>query len=138
MILIAGAWISNGFIHMIAQSGESVNRSCSVVCLDDQWIPESYNVGAKTMINYGSEGIISVHETNDISDRDRYNREDFISFKVAIFRDTDDTMVSYSDKSYKKLAVQKVLSQCEPGDEVVIILDDPDKFSLPHHRIKVL
>ena len=64
-IIIAFACILNGSIHVVAQSGSSVNRSCSVVCLDDHWIPESYNVGAKTMINYGSEGIISVHETND-------------------------------------------------------------------------
>lgn len=137
-IIIAFACILNGFIDVVAQSGAPVNQSCSVVCLDDRWIPESYNVGAKTIINYESEGVISVHETNAVSDRDNYNREDFISFKVAIFKDKYDTMISYSDKSYEKVDVQKVLSQCERGDEIIIILDDPDKFSLPHHRIKIL
>jgi len=117
---------------------QNANRSCSVVCLDDDWIPESYDLGAICAIKYESEGVISVHETNDVSDTDDYNRTDFISFRVAIHKKELDTMISFSDETYSSLDVQEILAKSEKGDEIIIILVDADKYSLPHHRITVL
>ncbi|MEQ6118313.1 hypothetical protein [Reichenbachiella sp. MALMAid0571] len=122
----------------LAQKKSAINRSCSVVCLDDSWIPESYNAGAKNAIVLNAKGKISVHETNDVSDKSDYNRADFIEFKIAIFKKKFDSMVSFSDNTYTTVDAQKVLQQCETGDQIVIILKDADKFSLPHHRIDVL
>lgn len=121
-----------------AQKKAAINRSCSVVCLDDNWIPESYNVSAKNAIVLNAKGKISVHETNDVSDKSDYNRKDFIEFKIAIFKKKFDSMVSFSDNTYTTVDAQKVLQQCETGDQIVIILKDAEKFSLPHHRIDVL
>jgi len=121
-----------------AQKKGAINRSCSVVCLDDSWIPESYNLGAKNAIVLNAKGKISVHETNDVSDKSDYNRKDFIEFKVAIFKKKFDSMVSFSDNTYTSVDAQKVLKKCETGDQIVIILKDAEKFSLPHHRIDVL
>ena len=117
---------------------QKVNRSCSVVCLDDNWIPESYDRGAICAIKYESEGVISVHETNDVSDMKDYNRTDFITFRVAIHKKQLDTMISFSDETYSGLDVREVLAKSEKGDEIIIILVDADKYSLPHHRITVL
>ena len=113
-------------------------RSCSVVCLNQDWIPDSYDRGANCTIKQSANGIISVHETYDVSDREHYNKESFISFKVVLFKKDFDTMISYSDENYTELDVKSVLAKCEKGDEIIIILNNPDKYSLPHHRIKVI
>lgn len=122
----------------LAQNPLDTNRSCSVVCLGDSWIPESYERDAKTSIDLKGTGVISVHETNDISDKKDYNRKDFIEFKVAIFKKKFDSMVSFSDSSFTEINAQEILRKCEKGDQVVIILKNAEKFSLPHHRIDVL
>ena len=122
----------------MAQSAlETKGRSCSVVTLDQQWIPDSYDRGATCVLKKSATGTISVHETFDVSNRDHYNKEDFISFKVVLFKKDFDTMVSFSDENYTRLDVESVLAKCEKGDEIVIILNDPNKYSLPHHRITV-
>ena len=121
-----------------AQKKSEINRSCSVVCLDDSWIPESYNVGAQNTIVLNAKGKISVHETNDVSDKTDYNRKDFIEFKIAIFKKKFDSMVSFSDLTYTTVNAQKILQKCESGDQIIIILKNVEKFSLPHHRIDVL
>ena len=121
-----------------AQQKNAKNRSCSVVCLEDNWIPESYDRNAKSIIDINAKGVISVHETNDISDKSEYNRKDFIEFKVAIFKKSFDSMISFSDESYTSINAQKVLKNCEKGDQIVILLKDTEKYSLPHHRIDVL
>jgi len=113
-------------------------QSCSVVCLNDSWIPESYNVGAKCAIKYESSGIISVHETDEITAKKDYNRADFIPFKVAIYKKKIGTLVLFSEESYIRLDVQKVLAQCQKGDQIMVILDNTEKYSLPHHRIDIL
>lgn len=122
----------------LAQNPMATNRSCSVVCLGDSWIPESYDRNAKSTLNLQTKGVISVHETNDVSDKNDYNRKEFIEFKVAIFKRKFDSMVSFSDSSFSTLDAQQVLKKCEKGDQIVIILKDAEKFSLPHHRIDVL
>ncbi|MFT7160276.1 MAG: hypothetical protein ACI9GZ_001449 [Bacteroidia bacterium] len=126
--------ISVGF----SQKKSAINRSCSVVCLEDNWIPETYNRGAKSTIDVNAKGVISVHETNDVSDKNDYNRKEFIEFKVAIFKKSFDSMVSFSDESYTSINAQSVLEKCEKGDQIIILLKDAEKYSLPHHRIDVL
>lgn len=121
-----------------AQKPNAINRSCSVVCLDDNWIPESYDRNAKSSIDIDANGVISVHETNDISDKSDYNRKDFIEFKVAIFKKSFDSIISFSGESYTSINAQKVLKKCEKGDQIVVILLNAEKFALPHHRIDVL
>ena len=123
---------------MAQSSLETKGRSCSVVTLDQVWIPESYDRGAKCAIEKSATGTISVHETFDVSDRDHYNKEDYISFKVVLFKKGFDTMVLYSDQDYSSLDVASVLTKCEKGDEIIIILNDSDNYSLPHHRITVI
>lgn len=122
----------------LAQKQTTINRSCSVVCLEDNWIPESYDSGAKSSIDINTKGVISVHETNDVSDKKDYNRKDFIEFKVAIFKKSFDSMISFSDEAYTSLNAQKVLKKCEKGDQIIILLKDSERYSLPHHRIDVL
>ena len=122
-----------------AQSSlESKGRSCSVVTLDQEWIPDSYHRGAKCVLKKSATGTISVHETFDVSDREHYNKENYISFKVVLFKKGFDTMIAYSDESYSSLDVESVLAKCEKGDEIIIVLNDSDSYSLPHHRITVI
>ena len=109
-----------------------------MVTLDKVWIPESYDRGANCTIKQSANGTISVHETFDVSDRDHFNKESYISFKVVLFKKDFDTMISFSDENYTSLDVKSVLAECEKGDEIIIILNNPDRYSLPHHRIKVI
>ncbi len=117
---------------------ESGNRSCSVVCLNEQWIPESYSVNAKTVIPLNAKGVLSVHETLDVQDRNQFKRNDFIEFKVAIFKKEFGSLVSFSKDTYQQLEVREVLSMCEKGDQIFILLTDRDHYSLPHYQIEVL
>ena len=117
---------------------ESGNRSCSVVCLNDQWVPESYSVHAKTAIPLNAKGILSVHETLDVEDRNQFKQKDFIDFKVAIFKKEFGSLVSFSEDTYQELDVREVLSQCDKGDQILILLIDKDRYSLPHYQIDVL
>lgn len=121
-----------------AQNDNPMNRSCSVVCLNDNWIPESYDRDAKNTIDINSKGVLSVHETNDVSDRINYNKKDFIAFKIAIFKKEFDSIVSFSDDTYTTINAREVLEECQKGDQILIMLKDSDRFSLPHHRIDVL
>ncbi|MFY0650920.1 MAG: hypothetical protein JXQ96_02755 [Cyclobacteriaceae bacterium] len=120
------------------QSLSQVNRSCSVVCLNDDWIPESYNKNARCQVSVGAEGIISVHETGDVSDKENYKRDEFVEFKLAIFKKSFDSMVSFSDKTYSKIDIKQVLEKCEKGDQIIVILKDAEKFSLPNYKIDVI
>ncbi len=136
-IILPFAFVAILILYANAQN-ESTGRSCSVVCLNDQWIPVSYNVNAKTAISLNSTGILSVHETLDVENRNLYKRTDFIDFKVGIFKKEFDTMISFSDDTYQKIDVKEVLKQCEKGDQIVILLIDKDRYSLPHYKIDII
>ncbi len=125
------------FAQLNAQE-KSDNRSCSVVCLNDQWLPTSYEADAETNISITATGILSVHETFDVADRNNYNRKEFIDFKVAAFKKEIGSLISFSEETYQKIDVSKILQQCEKGDQIVILLKDKDHYSLPHYQIEVL
>lgn len=133
----------SALILSLVLSGKSqpfykIYRSCSVVCLDDRWVPESYNLEAKTVINRSSKGVLSVRETGDFSDKSNTNRKDFVEFKIAIFKKGFDSLVSFSDETYTSISAKEVLDDCEAGDRIIIILKDSERYSLPHHTIEVI
>ena len=61
---------------------------------------------------------------------------DKIPFKVAIRNGSTKTLLSWSEKTYRELDIQKVLKDCKKGDSVVLLTLDR-QWSVPHPEILV-
>ncbi|GAB3011136.1 hypothetical protein GCM10027185_01120 [Spirosoma pulveris] len=59
-----------------------------------------------------------------------------IDFKLAI-RDKDTKTVHlFSEKTFRQIPVQNVLSRCQKGDRILLLTTDK-RYSLPHNEILV-
>ncbi|MFK7983422.1 MAG: hypothetical protein AB8G86_25800, partial [Saprospiraceae bacterium] len=59
-----------------------------------------------------------------------------IRFKIAIEDTMTKTLWLFSEKTFKKIAVEKVLAKCKKGDVIRLITVD-NAFALPHNEILV-
>ena len=114
----------------------SSKSSCSVIVYNNKWLVKSYDKDEVMSLSVAAKGLLSVHETGDIALRS-FKPGD-IPFKVSILKSDNQTLVSYSEKAFKSVPMEEVLKKCKPGDEIFISLQNEAKFSLPHHRIKVV
>ncbi len=111
-------------------------KSCSVILLNHQWLINSYQKDEKIRLSKNSKGLISVHETGDLTTK--AYKETPIAFKVGILKRADNTMTSFSDKTFNEIEVNEILKKCELGDKIIILLAKDGQYSLPHHQIEVI
>jgi hypothetical protein len=119
-----------------AQTKVVSGKSCSVVVFNHQWLPQSYNADTQPTLSKNATGLISVHETGDIAKKGFLPMP--IDFKVGIWKKSDRTTVSFSEATYREIEVNDILTKCQPGDKIIILLKDGQPYSLPHHQIEVI
>ncbi|HEY0109361.1 MAG TPA: hypothetical protein VGB67_07000, partial [Fibrella sp.] len=57
-------------------------------------------------------------------------------FKVAIRDKATGTLHMYSNDTFRQVPVQRVLSTCKKGDQIVLLTVDK-RYALPHNEIVV-
>ena len=60
-----------------------------------------------------------------------------IGFKVAIRDKATGTLHLFSEKTFRQVPMQQVLSKCKKGDHIVLMTVD-SQYALPHNEILVL
>lgn len=108
---------------------------CSAAFLGSKMIVDQYSkTGYKNEISLKAIGDLSVN-TVDLSPTES-KAVDRIPFKVAIKEKETQTITLFSKEDFMKVDVQKVLSQCKKGDQIVLLTLDK-QYALPHNEILV-
>lgn len=111
-------------------------QSCSVLCLNDQWMVKSYQKSETITVSRLTQGILTARETGDVA-LHSFVADKQLKFKIAIRRNYD-TLEMFSEQTFSTFPLEKVISVCQPGEAIVILLaDNGDKYSLPHHIIEI-
>jgi hypothetical protein len=111
-------------------------KSCSIIVYNNRWLIKDYNMEEKAYISKEAKGPITIHETGDISSKTF--KKNKLLFRIAIQRKDDNTLISYSEKTFETASVEDVLKKCNVGDHILILLVDQDAYSLPHGAIEVI
>lgn len=108
---------------------------CSAAFLGNKMVVDKYtNEGYKNEISLNAIGELSV-STVELSPKEN-KAVDKIPFKVAIKEKDTKTITLFSREDFMKVDVQKVLSQCKKGDQIVLLTLDK-QYALPHNEILV-
>lgn len=122
------------FCCAFAQFGFS-QHICSAAFLGNKMIVDQYTkTGYKNEISLKATGDLTVN-TVDLSPTES-KAVDKIPFKVAIKEKDTQTITLFSKEDFMKVDVQKVLSQCKKGDQIVLLTLDK-QYALPHNEILV-
>lgn len=123
------------FVFMMTYGG-LVAQSCSVLCLNDQWLVKNYDRGEMISIPRSSQGTLSARVTGDIALRS-FIPDLSLKFKIAIRREYE-TLEMFSEKTYTKYPLEQIIAACQPGEAIVVLLaDNKGQFALPHHVIEL-
>jgi hypothetical protein len=114
-----------------------VNQSCSVICFNTSWLIPFYTPKEKCNLSRKANGIISVHETYDVTEVNKF-KKDFIPFRVLILKKKDQQKIVYSDQIYLSIRAEEVMKKCDVGDKIIIELTNEVEFFLPHNVINIL
>ncbi|MBA4850727.1 hypothetical protein [Emticicia sp. BO119] len=122
------------FCCAFAQAGFG-QQVCAAAFLGNKMIVDQYNkTGYKNEISLKTLGDLTVN-TVDLS-RTESNAVDKIPFKVAIKEKDTQTITLFSKEDFMKVDVQKILSHCKKGDQIVLLTLDK-QYALPHNEILV-
>ena len=108
--------------------------NCAAAFLDQKMVVDEYTPSGKCVLAAHSSGELTVC-TADLSPSGS-TPIDKIKFRIAIRDANTQTLWMYSDDSYTKVDVQKVLTKCRKGDYIVLLTTD-DQYALPHNEILV-
>ncbi|GAB3524708.1 hypothetical protein GCM10027442_53040 [Emticicia fontis] len=90
--------------------------------------------GYKNEISLKATGDLTVNTVNLSPTESK--AVDKIPFKIAIKEKDTQTITLFSKEDFMKVDVQKVLSQCKKGDQIVLLTTDK-QYALPHNEILV-
>lgn len=110
-------------------------NDCSAICLDKKALVEEYSPAANCKINKNAKGLLGVY-TVELSKKTIRPKQE-IGFKVAIKDNRTNTLWMYSEKTYREIDVQEILSKCSPGDQILLLTVDK-AYALPHSTITVI
>ncbi|RFS16437.1 hypothetical protein [Emticicia sp. C21] len=117
-----------------AQVGFS-QHICSAAFLGNKMIVNQYTDKCyKNELPLNATGELSVSTV--YLDKNESKAVDRIPFKIAIKEQGTKTITMFSREDFMKVDVQKVLSQCKKGDQIVLLTLDKQYF-LPHNEILV-
>ncbi len=128
LLIFAGVFISS---LTLAQEPHS---ACTAAFLDGKLVVDAYTPTGKCRLAPTATGTLTV-QTADLSPT-KSIPVDPIDFKVAIRDKATGTMFMYSDKTYRQVPVQAVLSRCKKGDHIVLLTID-SRYALPHNEILI-
>ncbi|WP_460474988.1 hypothetical protein [Emticicia fontis] len=108
---------------------------CSAAFLGNKMIVDQYTkTGYKNEISLKATGDLTVNTVNLSPTESK--AVDKIPFKIAIKEKDTQTITLFSKEDFMKVDVQKVLSQCKKGDQIVLLTTDK-QYALPHNEILV-
>lgn len=107
---------------------------CTAAFLNKKMVVDEYTTTGKCSLPIKATGALTVC-TADLSPERSIPLEK-IRFKIALKKKQANTLIMFSDVTYKEVNIEKVLAQCQPGDKIVLMTLD-NRYSLPHHEILV-
>lgn len=117
----------------LAQAQEPFTQ-CTAAFLNDRMVVDEYTTTGKCVLPHTATGVFTVC-TADLSPERSVPLEK-VKFKIALKKQQANTLIMFSDLTYKQVNIEKVLAKCQTGDYIVLITMD-DQYSLPHHEILV-
>ncbi len=108
--------------------------NCTAAFLDDKMVVDTYTPTGKCTVAVTATGVLAVC-TADLSPTASIP-VDKVKFKIALRDHNTGTLTMYSDETFKRVLIQKVLAKCHPGDHILLITLD-DQYALPHNEILV-
>ena len=109
-------------------------NSCSAAFVGNKMVVDAYTPKGKCRLSDKATGELTV-QTVDLSPTES-KALGKINFKVAIRDKATGTLHMYSNETYRKVPVQRVLSTCKKGDQIVLLTVDK-RYALPHNEIVV-
>lgn len=95
---------------------------------------DDYSPQGKCSINQAAEGTLYVSTVGLSMDFTRPFQT--VEFRVAILNNETNTIWSYSEETFTKIDLKKVIEKCKVGDDIIIMTVDK-RFSLPHNVIEI-
>lgn len=108
--------------------------SCSAAFINGKIIVDNYSPTGKCRLPATAIGELTV-QTVALSPT-KSKAVDKINFQVAVRDKATNTLRLFSDKTYRQLPVQQVLTTCKKGDRIVL-LTVSNQYALPHNEILV-
>jgi len=113
-----------------ATFGQERFTNCTAAYLDNKLVVNDYSPDGHCEILKSATGELTVQTMNDTAPTGKTN------FKIAIRDGNTKTLLSFSDKAYKEIPVEKILAKCQLGDAIVLLTLD-NRYALPHNEILV-
>ena len=114
--------------------GQDAFNDCAAICLDKVALVNDYSPRGTCEIEQTAKGTLAIY-TVELSES-AITPKKHIEFKVAIEDAATKTLWLFSEKTLKKIAIEKVLAKCKKGD-VIRLLTVDNAFALPHNEILV-
>ncbi len=131
----------NLFVSVIAFMVLNINgvaqnkfSNCSAIFLNQKMVVDDYSPKGKCLLQTTTTGQLTV--CTAVFENDKWRAVDKIPFRITIRDGETKTLLSYSDKTYKNIDINSVLSKCRKGDYILISVLK-DEYALPHNEILV-
>jgi len=111
-------------------------NDCAAIFFDDLMLVDKFSPEGVCKLQAGQKGFIYVATVILTEGGGGYAKEK-IPFQIAIRNNRTNTMRMFSNKIYDNIYFDDILSDCEEGDEI-IILTTGKKYSLSHHVIQLM
>lgn len=121
-------------IPVLRASGQEQFTNCTAAFLDQKMVVDQYTPDGKCVLSHSASGELTVC-TADLSP-ERSVAKDKVGFKIAIRDKNTGTITMFADDTFRKIDIQKVMTQCRPGDHIVLITTSRE-YALPHNEILV-
>ncbi len=109
-------------------------NDCSAIFLNKKMVVDDYSPKGKCLLQAKAKGQLTV--CTAVFEDNKWHAVDKIPFRIAIRDGNTKTLLSYSDKTYKDIDINTVLSKCQKGDYILISVIE-NKYALPHNEILV-
>ncbi len=127
--------ISTAFFCCALAGSAFSQNICTAAFLDNKMIVDKYTkTGYKNEISLNATGNLTVNAVSLAANENKAIES--IPFQVAIKEKGTQTITFFSKENFMKVDVQKVLSECKKGDQIVLMALDK-KYDLPHNEILV-
>ena len=114
--------------------GQGAFNDCAAICLDKVALVKDYSPRGTCEIQQDAKGTLAIY-TVELSES-AITPKKSIEFKVAIEDAATKTLWLFSEKTFKEIAVEKILAKCKKGDAIRLLTVD-NAFALPHNEILV-
>lgn len=108
--------------------------SCSAAFVGSKLIVDRYSPTGQCRLPANAKGNLCV-STVAISPA-KTTALNKIDFKLAIRDNQTKTVHLFSEKTFRQIPVQQVLSRCKKGDQILLLTTDK-RYALPHNEILV-